>query len=99
MNLAFNELVRHPVTLATGAFSLATALTQAKALTITAAYVWGHLGEFFTIASLAGFTIAPNVAFVPEQALTITAVLIGSLWGVKKLIEIGAELKRQYNNT
>lgn len=96
--LQFRELIRHPITLAIGGFASATTLVQIKALTIIGAYFWAHLGEVFTITSLAGFTVAPNVAFVPEGPLIVFAVLTGIAYGVKKLYEMYTDLDRQLDS-
>lgn len=86
------------MTLVVGGFSAATALLQTKVLTIISLYLWGHVGELFTILSLAGFTVAPQVGFVPDEPLVVAAIITGVLWGGKKLYEMGTELKQKLNN-
>jgi hypothetical protein len=91
----FSDFVRHPVTLFAGAFSTATALLQVEFLRVVGWFLWGNLGELFTVASLAGFTVAPNITFVPENPLIVLAVLTGMVYLVKKVYEMGQELNNQ----
>jgi hypothetical protein len=97
-SIELSEFLRHPATLVTGAFSIGAAISQSGVLGVAGAYFWGHLGELFTVMSLAGFTIAPNVAFIPEDALTVLAVIVGALFLVKMLYELGRGLHAQLNN-
>ncbi len=89
---SFREVVRHPVTLAAGAFSAGTALTQWKVLSVVGVYLLNHVGELFTIASLAGFTVAPNLPFIPETPLVVLAVVTGVAFLAKKLYEMYGEI-------
>jgi len=94
---SFREFVRHPVTLAAGAFSAATAVTQWKVLSVVGVYLLNHVGELFTIASLAGFTVAPNLPFVPETPLVVLAVITGLAFLAKKLYEMYVEIQSKLN--
>lgn len=91
-NMTITDIVRHPVTLVVGGFSAATTLLNVKALTIVGAYFWGHIGELFTVLSLAGFSVAPNIAQVPDDPFVVAAVVAGIVFGLKKLFEMGTEL-------
>lgn len=96
--ISVNEFVRNPVTLVAAGFTAATSLLQVKVLTVVAGYLWGHIGELFTIMSLAGFTVAENVDFLPEDPLIVAAVLTGVAYGAKKAYEMATELEDELDS-
>jgi len=48
------------------------------------AALWETAGAVFAPVALAAFTLAPRVAFLPEQPLTVAALLIGSIVLLKR---------------
>lgn len=90
--LSVGELARNPITLAVAGFSTATALLQIEVLTIVGTYLWGHLGQLFTVTSLAGFTVAPNVDFVPQNPLVVLAVITGVAYAAKLVVKMFRDL-------
>ncbi len=97
MTININGIVQHWATKLTTAVTALTALLQPEALGIVGNYLWVHIGEVFTITSLAGFTVAPNIAQIPEDPLMIVAIGTGVAWGGKKLYEMGTELSDKLN--
>jgi len=97
MELTLRDIVSHWITMATGAFAAGTALLNVKALEIVGLYLWGHVGELFTVLSLAGFTVAPHTT-LPEEPLTVAAVIAGIAFAGKKIWEMATELEDQLDN-
>lgn len=96
-SLTTSDIVRHPLSLATGAFGIATTLLNVPAVDIIATYLWMNVGELFTVLSLAGFTVAPNTG-LPEEPLTVAAVVAGIAFATKKIWEMATELRTKLNN-
>jgi len=87
-NLTLRGIVNHWVTKASAAFTAGSMLFHVKALDVIALYVWANIGEFFTIVSLAGFTLVPQIPAIPEKPFVIAAVVTAVLYILKKGLEM-----------
>ncbi len=87
-DLTLSDVVRHPVTMASALVSVLGGVLNAPVLAAVFDTVWLSAGKLFGVASLAAFTIAPEVAFLPESPLVAAALSLGAIVAVKKLRDV-----------
>jgi len=83
--LTLREVLRHPVTIASTVVAAVGGLLNVPLLSALATVAWAQAGSLFTVFSIAGFTLAPRVEFLPEQPLTVLAFGGAALYVGKRL--------------
>ena len=94
-DLTLREVVAHPATLASSAVAVIGGLLNIPFIDALLAVLWAQAGSLFTVLSIGGFTLAPRVAFLPEEPLTILALLGGGRYGGKLLYGVYQNLDRE----
>lgn len=59
--------------------------------------VWGQAGALFSAFSIAGFTLAPNLEWVPTGAVETAALLLGAVFVLKKLSGVMDGARDRFN--
>lgn len=54
--------------------------------------VWAQSGTLFTVTSIAGFTLAPNIPQLPEGTLQAAAILFGGIFVLTLLDKLAEAL-------
>ena len=78
--LTLREVLRHPATLASSVVAVVVGALNLPVLGAFATVAWTKAASIFTALSVAGFSLAPRVAFLPEEPLTILAIGAGLLY-------------------
>lgn len=86
--LSLRDLLSHPASKATGLVALLGGILKLPLLAAIWAGLWGQLGTAFTVVSIFGFTVAPEVSFVPTQGAKVLALSLAALYGLKKLLDV-----------
>lgn len=97
--MTINELLRHPVTAASGVFTTLAAVFQLGAIDAIAAVVWSQVATLFTVFSISAFTVLPNVNLgvlepVGEIA-TVAAMGLGALYVAKLTNQFVQSVKKK----
>ena len=92
------ELATKPVTLAT---ATGGALLQALGVAWidpVVSVIFGNIGTVFTALSISGFTIAPELAWLPEDTLTTLTLVVAGLYVLKLLDRLADQIKQRLDN-
>lgn len=81
--LSLRNLLEHPVTFVMAAVGIGGSVLKLPIVTALWATLWAKASAIFTVLSIAGFTLGPRVAFIPEEPLTVAALGAGALVALK----------------
>lgn len=84
MALSFRDVLTHPVTAATTVVGVVGGWLGVPLLAGLWAAVWATAGKAFAFVSIAAFTVAPRVDFLPETPLVVLALVLGGLVLLKR---------------
>lgn len=84
-DLSLREAVTHPASLATVLTGFLGGLMHLPLVAGLWAALWGSLGSLFPAASIAAFTLASEVPWLPREPLVIIALVLGALYVLKLL--------------
>jgi len=93
--LSLREFIAHPASKATALVGVLGGLLNPPVLGALWGGLWAQLGTVFTVLSIGGFTVAPEVSFLPTQAMKVAALVVAALYGLKKLLDVGRGLQRR----
>ncbi|TKX78437.1 hypothetical protein EXE53_21180 [Halorubrum sp. SD626R] len=96
--MELKHILTEPKTVATATGGALLQLLGVTWLDPVASVVVANIGTVFTALSISGFTIAPEVAWIPEGALTKLTLLAAAVYVVKLLDNLSDELKQKLNN-
>ncbi len=88
MKRTLSDVVRSPVTWAAGLIPIAGKFAGVPVFMAMFDVIWANAGTAFTVASVAGWSLAPEFSFIPEGPLSILALAMGVIFLAKK----GSEL-------
>ncbi|WP_049934658.1 hypothetical protein [Haloplanus natans] len=81
--LTLREAVSHPATVASTLVAVVGGALNLPVFGALATVAWAKAASIFTALSVAGFSLAPRVAFLPEGMLTALAIAAGLLYVAK----------------
>ncbi|TKX82047.1 hypothetical protein [Halorubrum sp. SD626R] len=96
--MELRELLTEPKAVATATGGALLQLLGVTWLDPVASVVVANIGTVFTALSISGFTIAPEVAWIPEGALTKLTLLAAAVYVVKLLDSLSDQLKQKLDN-
>lgn len=96
--MEIRELLTEPRAVATATGGALLQLLGITWLDPVASVVVANIGTVFTALSISGFTIAPEVAWIPEGALTKLTLLAAAVYVVKLLDSLSDQLKQKLDN-
>jgi Flp pilus assembly pilin Flp len=79
------EILKNPITIAV---SIATAIGHMLGIgpiTAVVSVLWANVSTLFTALSIAGLTLGPELAWIPEGPLTAAALIAGGAYVLKLL--------------
>lgn len=91
---SFERILLHPITTASAVFAFAANFLNITLIDAVWAVLWNNAGTLFTVLSVSGFTLAPNIPWIPGNPLNVAALLAGALFvatQLNKLAEAFAE--------
>jgi hypothetical protein len=91
--LSLREFIAHPASKATALVGVLGGVLNMPVLGVLWGGLWAQLGTVFTVLSIGGFTVAPEVSFLPTQVMKVAALVVAALYGLKKLLDIGRGLR------
>jgi len=97
--LSIREIIAHPASKATALVGVLGGVLNLPLIGALWGGLWAQLGTVFTVTSLFGFTVAPEIAFIPTQGARVAALIAAGLYGLKKLLDIGRGLQRRVQET
>lgn len=80
--MTLSDLLKHPVTGASGAFAGLAAFFQFGAIDALAGVVWAQIATLFTVASISAFTVLPKVDLGPLSGIGEIATVLALVFGV-----------------
>lgn len=83
--MGLRNAFRHPLSVAAGAVSLVAGVIQFPLLFDLGHWLVSSSGTLFTAFSIFGFTIAPNVDWLPTSLLEPVAIGLGFIYGLSRL--------------
>lgn len=95
--LSLGEIIAHPASKATALVGVLGGVLKLPLLAALWAGLWGQLGTLFTVTSIFGFTVAPQVSFVPTEGSKVVALVAAGLFATKKLIDAGRGIRKRLN--
>lgn len=81
--LSLDDVVWHPVTALTAALGTVSSVADVGVIDALWATIWSQTGMLFTTFSIAGWSLAPQVSFLPAGLLSQLAIVAGVLYLVK----------------
>lgn len=96
--MELKQILTEPKAVATATGGALLQLLGVTWLDPVASVVVANIGTVFTALSISGFTIAPEVAWIPEGALTKLTLLAAAVYVVKLLDSLSDQLKQKLNN-
>jgi hypothetical protein len=96
--MEIKELLTEPKAVATATGGALLQLLGVTWVDPVASVVIANIGTVFTALSISGFTIAPEVAWIPEGALTKLTLLAAAVYVLKLLDSLSDQLKQKINN-
>lgn len=97
--LSLRGIIAHPVSKATALVGVLGGVMNLPVLAAIWATVWGQIGAVFTVTSIFGFTIAPEVPAVDTELAKIVALLAAGLYATKKLLDVLRSIRARINDT
>ncbi|WP_338740382.1 hypothetical protein [Haloplanus salilacus] len=96
--LSLREVVGHPASKATAVVGLLGGLLNLPVLGAIWAGLWTQLPTVFTVTSIFGFTVAPELSFIPTQTAKVVALLVAGLYVLKKLLDVLRGVRTRIND-
>lgn len=93
--MSWKETVLHPVTVGVTAVLGLFQVFQFEIVEVLLTVVWSQVGTLFGAATVAAFTLAPEVDVLPEGTLSAVALGLGFVFVGKKLYSVGVEVRRR----
>lgn len=91
--MTLRELLKHPVTGASGVFAGVATVFKIGAIDALAGVIWTQVATLFTVFSISAFTVFPNVDLGPLQPVaevaTVLALVFGALYVAKLVRQVG----------
>lgn len=91
--MTIRELLKHPITGASGVFAGIATVFQIGAIDALAGVVWTQVATLFTVFSISAFTVLPNVDLGPLSGIgeiaTVLALVFGVLYVAKLVRQVG----------
>lgn len=79
------EILKNPFTIAIGAATALGHFLGIGPITAVVSVLWMNISTLFTALSIAGLTLGPELAWIPEAELTALALIAGGLYVLKLL--------------
>jgi len=98
-DLSVGEIIAHPVSKATALVGVLGGVMNLPLLAAIWATVWGQIGTVFTVTSIFGFTIAPEVPAVDTELAKMLALVAAGLYATKKLLDVLRSIRSRVNDT
>lgn len=98
-DLSLGEIIAHPASKAAAVVGVLGGLLNLPVLGAIWAGLWTQLPTVFTVTSIFGFTVAPELAFVPTQTAKIVALVVAGLYVLKKLLDVLRGVRTRINDT
>ncbi|AGF91284.1 hypothetical protein DJ71_09250 [Halorubrum sp. E3] len=92
------DILTQPVAVATAAGGALLQLLGVTWLDPFVSVVLANIGTLFTALSISGFTIAPEVAWLPEDTLTTLTLVAAGVYVLKLLDSFADQLKQRLDN-
>ncbi|MBV0925017.1 hypothetical protein KTS45_12500 [Halomicroarcula limicola] len=83
--MTLSESLRHPASLATAVVGAGMSIVKFPLLLELGHWLATSSGSLFTVASIFGFTIAPEVDAIPAELLKPVALALGAIYAASKL--------------
>jgi|GEM_PF-6198205 len=96
--MELRELLTQPVAVATAAGGALLQLLGVTWLDPAVSVLFANIGTLFTALSISGFTIAPELAWLPEDTLTTLTLIVAGLYVLKLLDSLADQLKQRLND-
>jgi len=102
MNLkrTLKDFARHPVTLGSAVVAAVNGFVPLPFVYVLVGVGWSNLGTLASVSMMGGFQIAPNLGGVPgevTEAMQVTAILLGVLWGWKRLSGVWRDAEAEFD--
>lgn len=88
----FREVVTHPIATASALVALVASVLNVPFIDAVVGVAWANAGTLFTVLSVSGFTLAPEVPWLPAEPLTIAALVAGALFVATQLDKLAESL-------
>jgi hypothetical protein len=76
----FRDVLTHPITTASAIFAVVANVLSLPFIDAVWSVAWSNAGTLFTVLSVSGFTLAPEVPWLPAEPLSIAALVAGTLF-------------------
>jgi len=96
--LSFWEIIAHPASKAAAMVGVLGGLLNLPVLGAIWAGLWTQLPTVFTVTSIFGFTVAPELSFIPTQTAKIVALVVAGLYVLKKLLDLLRGVRARIND-
>jgi hypothetical protein len=96
--MSIKELLTQPVAVATATGGALLQLLGVTWIDPLASVLFANIGTLFTALSISGFTIAPELAWLPEDTLTTLTLVAAGLYVLKLLDRLADQLRQKLNN-
>jgi predicted metal-binding membrane protein len=97
--LSLREIAAHPVSKATAVVGVLGGALNLPVLAAIWTTIWAQIGTVFTVTSIFGFTIAPEIPAVDTELAKIVALLAAGLYAMKKLLDVFRAARARINET
>ena len=81
--MSVREVLTDPLTVALSSAAALMHMLGVGWIEAVVAVVWTQLPTIFTVLSISGFTLAPELSWLPEEPLTAAALVVAGLYVVK----------------
>lgn len=89
------EIVTHPWTTATVVIGVVGGVLQVPLVAALWDVLWSQAGALFAALSVTGFTLAPEVPWLPTQTIQVAALVAGGLFVLTRLHKVWTALREQ----
>jgi hypothetical protein len=90
------DLIEHPGTIITVAVGVVSQFATLPLVDPLISVILQQSGALFTAASITGFTIAPQVEWLPVDIIQTLAIVVGALFVLTQLAKVGRAAKKQF---
>jgi|GEM_PF-2731476 len=97
--LSLRGIIAHPVSKATAIVGVLGGVMNLPVLAAVWTTIWTQIGTVFTVTSIFGFTIAPEIPAIDTELAKIVALLAAGLYASKKLLDVLRAVRARINDT
>lgn len=96
--MSMKDILTQPIAVATATGGALLQLLGVTWIDPFASVLLANIGTLFTALSISGFTIAPEVAWIPEDTLTTLTLIAAAVYVLKLLDSFADQLKERLND-